>query len=538
MMASSRLPGVSRPLTRPLTPPSRLRRHAADAWLPQLAPAELFQQLAVVAMDAANAAGAEFADIRIGGQRGITVPQLPYRPFGSVTVGYGIRARVRGTWGFQHGCVLTRDAVATAARSATLGAARYAATNARLDRATDLPFAAVPVVTGSWRGPCEIDPFTVPIDDYYRMIGALTDITRRVHHNRGIGSFALGWQSQLRIFASTDGSLVTQEYVQGDPGIGGGASLPDNPNDGVNVDVQGLDPVLAGFECALRPELVDLVRSGMDEAVRLRELPLRPPPEMGRVPIVFDGHSMAKLFVMTIGQALDGDRVAGFEADASGDTFLAPPDEILGASTPQFSPLLSATVNRAPPSPAAVQWDDEGVAPEPYTILEHGRVMDYHMTRETVPLLAAWYRRRGRPLRPHGVAASMTPSDRPRSTSGHTFVTSSTTPLGIAELTRDMKHGFIIRGGDGWVEPSLTAGVFGGNGVEIRNGVAIARLNVPIQFATKTLLGAQLVAVGDQSTTRTEIVDLPKGIPWQSFRHVATAPAMLCKDVDVRPSVR
>src|SRR5687768_2684894 len=87
------------------------RRLSADAWLPEPPTAELFQRLALAAMQAAKSAGAEFADIRIGVERKMVVAPLPIPPSVGLKMSYGIRARVQGTWGFQHGTVMTEDAV-------------------------------------------------------------------------------------------------------------------------------------------------------------------------------------------------------------------------------------------------------------------------------------------------------------------------------------------------------------------------------------------------------------------------------------------
>jgi len=516
----------------PLTPATL--RLSPNAFAPEMPQGEALRRLALAAMDAAKSAGAEFADVRVGVQRDIVVSPLPYPTQLTVDVSYGVRARVAGTWGFQHGSVMTADAIASAARGAVTAARRNAQTNQRLGTRTMSALAPTPVVTGEWRSPYQIDPFTVPLDDYLRVIGARVETTARVHRNHPISGSMLGWNAETRVFASTDGSLVTQEVMRGWPSMHGFASLPDHPTDDVHVDLAIPELLCGGFELVLRPNWIETVRVGMETAIRLRELPIRPFLDVGKFPMVFDGISFANLVGMTASPALDGDRLTGLETDASGTTFLTPPLDILGASTPQFSPLITARVDRSLPYANATQWDDEGVAPQPYTLIDRGHVVDYHTTRETAPLLAEWYAKHGRPLRAHGVAVSRTAASVPACTSGHLQVMPASGPASLDALAREIQHGFILRGANGEAEAGLTLATLSGTALEVRGGTIVARCDdVSTQIATKTVLKDKLLALGDERTSRTATVWEEKGMPWESIPQPVTAPAALCKDIDV-----
>jgi TldD protein len=366
-------------------------------------------------------------------------------------------------------------------------------------------------------------------------MGELTETTARVHRNRNVGTGSLGWSAETRVFASTNGSLITQHFMKGGARTGGGATLPANTLDAVGVDLPGLEGRSGGFELALAPGIIDYLLTGMEEAVRLREIPLRPFLDIGRYPIVLDGASFASLIGATASLAVDGDRVAGFEADASGTSFLVPPEEILNATAPQFSPLLTLTVDRTMPSVMAAQWDDEGVAPEPYTVIDKGRVVDYHTTRETAPLLAEWYAKQGRPLRSHGGAVAPTPASLPMCSGGHMHVTAGSSGANVYDLAREIQHGFIIRGGNAITEPGLTLGTmrFADPVLEIQRGRPIARTNLLLQFVTKAVLKDKLVALGGAETLRTDSGNSLKGSPWEEIPNQVTAPAALLKDVDV-----
>jgi len=144
-------------------------------WLPEMPLVDQFRQLALAAMDATKQAGADFADMRIGVQRDISVGSLPSTPTVRMSVSYGIRARVQGTWGFERGSTLSVDAVTRAARSAVVGATRYAAANGRLGRRPVAALAAAPVVTGEWRGPCVIGTNRIRVCAVVRAVAHRTD---------------------------------------------------------------------------------------------------------------------------------------------------------------------------------------------------------------------------------------------------------------------------------------------------------------------------------------------------------------------------
>jgi len=520
---------------------ARTRRTSPNAWLPEPTPAEQLRSLALVAMEAAKRAGADFADIRIGVQRNVSVPRYPYSPHTGLDVGYGVRAWVDGTWSFQHGNLLTTDAVATAARGAVAGARTYARVNAILAAAAghggSPTWAPAPAVTGEWRAPMELDPFLVPLDDYHRVLDTLVDTTADIYKNINIGCLALGWQAETRVFASTEGALVTQYLLNGGAAVDGSVSLPvtrDDPLGGIPINIPLITPSTRGFEMVLRSDLVSRLLPGVDDAVRLRELPFRQFRDVGRFPVVLHGTTAADLLGNVVSSALDGDRVSGLEADAAGTSYLTPWEEILGATTPPFSPLLTMTAGRAMPSPMAVGWDDDGVVPESYSLIEHGRVVDYHTTRETAPMLASWYERQGRPMRSHGSCVATTPDQLPMGSGGHVTVTPALGHASLDDLAREMTHGFIVFRGSTEPEPGLSAGRLGvTHAVEVQRGVPVAWTGLDLLFRSKPLLQKQLLALGDAETVRTVGLGVMKGIPWQGVSQFVTAPAMLCKDLDV-----
>jgi len=491
-------------------------------------------------MDAALQSDVEFADIRVGTQRQYDISAAGMGGLSSA-VGYSVRVRAQGTWSVKHGTALTTDAVTSTAREAAVTARNAAAVNATLRRTKlggldTLELAPAPVVTGEWHVPVEVDPFTVPFDDTVRLCESLAGLGPRFGH---VGTLAsVRWTTETIVFASTDGSLVTQTLPRAIPNFGAVAWLPSSTGDTVYVALAGAEPASRGYEIVLATDLPDRYRAAAEEAIRLRELPITTFDDVGRYPIVFGGSAFAALAATILSPALDGDRIFGFEADASGDSFLVPIDDALHAATPAFSPLLTMSAHRALPSPVAVGWDDDGVTPEPYTLIEHGRVVDVHTTRDTAPLMAEWYRQRNQPMRSHGCSVTASPTGAPVGGGSHVVVHPASTTISNESLWRDMTHGFFMRGLRVNPSPTLSsAAASSGYGLEIKHGKPIARLNpyepLRISVAARSLFDKQMVALGGSNTVGTGFETLSKSMPWQRLWQPATAPAARCDNVDV-----
>jgi TldD protein len=500
-----------------------------NAWLPEAPSTEQFRALALVAMDAAKQAGADFADIRIGVQRECG------GSYARMTLGYGIRARVNGTWSFEHGTVLTQDAISTLARTAVVGAKTASTINAQLGQSSQEPFLTVPVVTGEWHVPVEIDPLAVPVDDFFRMQGVFAEPAKAFGHVQI--SSALRWLVEARVFASTEGSLVTQSFTRGGPYIGVRAWLPDNPLDGVGFNVLPPDNPSLGFEVMLRTDYTDRIVTKAEEAIRWRELPLKQFDDVGRYPVAFDGSAFAAIVAQTVNLALDGDRLSGNEADASGRSFLQPFSTHPAQLAPEFSELLTITSHRTLPSSTAVQWDDDGIVPTPFTLVEKGTVVDFHTTRETAPRFENWYRQHSHPYTLHGSCVAPTPASLPMCSGGDVHVTpgSKDSVASVLELAQGIDHGFLILGAYVQQAPGLTTGFINSPLiVEVRNSKPVARLfNLRMAFITNTVLKSGLTALGDASTVEMAMASSPKGMPWQDMRHPMSAPAAHCKEVDI-----
>jgi TldD protein len=92
----------------------------------------------------------------------------------------------------------------------------------------------------------------------------------------------------------------------------------------------------------------------------------------------------------------------GYEANYAGTSFVAPPDKFLGKFK-YGSELMNVVGDRSQVGAlSTIGYDDEGVAPDEFTIIKNGIINDYQTTREQATWLRWWYDQEKRPTRSHG----------------------------------------------------------------------------------------------------------------------------------------
>jgi len=477
-------------------------------------------------MDVAHDAGISYADIRIAEQHALEPGAQ--QTWLSSQLTYGIRALASGAWGFAYGRGVDPDAVARCAREAV----RSAKTAARLSGGGDDPERAwtpPPVATGEWRIPVEIDPFTVPLQQQAELNeGVNSLLLNRIPDVRMPGGLSMRWTRETRIFASTAGSQLTQHLMRGK--IDGGFNVQYGQY-GVAITLPDLGWTSRGYEACLIPNLIERFDTAIDEAVWLAHLPYGTL-DVGRYPLVVDGHAMGAVLTGVLGPALELDRVLGDEVDASGGSRFTL--DLLGTSV--ASPLLTLTGHRNVPEIQAVQWDDDGAVPQPHTVIENGVLTDYHTSGSTVSALADWYRQQNRPLQSNGCASVTDPQMAVMVQSPHLSMQPGVTRASVADLYRNLQHGLVLLN-DAGVSPDqeLSSGSFSWAPMcfEVQRGKLVRRIlgNVA-QFNTRTFFKG-LTAVGDVSTVCRKNATQSKGYPWQESLLSATAPAALFKEVNV-----
>jgi TldD protein len=446
------------------------------------------------------------------------------------TITFGVRVIAAGRMAFVHGNTPSAGAVTAAARNAVTTARGYG-------RATTRPveLAPTPVVTGEWETPYREDPFTVPLRDQWAVRNAFSEAANRVRESVGSNIPNLGWTRERRVFASSEGALLTQTLRRAMLDTDCQVYRMQYGNAGIRFPL--LRAQSGGFETVNDPSLLEAFKRHVEYLVELDGLPHRTL-DVGRYPVIFDGRTLGMVLGRTLGPALELDRILGFGADAEGTSFISPPSEFLGQ--PIASPLLTVKCNRAMPSVTAVKWDDEGVEAREYPLITNGKLDGFHASRQTVAALSASKGLRGPQFQPQGCAVASDAEEVPLVRTPHLAMTPGQAKASVEDLYKGMARGILVLDMK-WIDTDqqcannfLNPWGQADRVFLIEKGKLVGKLKGnALQFSTKSMWTKQLVALGDASTLYDYDFETLKGMPWQAAMQSTRAPAGLFKDVDV-----
>lgn len=492
------------------------------------------RELAARALDAARTAGATYADVRL------TRTQQEFLRFDGLGSGLpvttedfavGVRALVDGYWGFVASPLWTTDEADRLGREAA-GQARVNTWGKTRPVRLDLtPVAGV----GEWTMPVKRDPFTVPVEE---KIDYMTAVMQAAAELDLTNMFAeISFARQEKTFASTDGAFLTQTLYNS---LGGSSVITMTVVDRLRQGSGSAWPPFVtasgvGYEILEDVDLLARVPSLHDEALATVRSPA--PAGVGRYDVVFGAGVTAQLVDQTIGATTELDRALGLEANASGVSYLAPPRAVLG----QYRlgpPTLTVTANRSEPGGVAtVRWDDDGVAPDDFALVQHGVVEDYQTTREQVAWLETWYRSAGRPVRSHGCANSGSAADIPMQHWPNLAMAPAPTDVTFADLVADTQRGLAVEFGllsmDHRNLNGLITGDFGGRVYEIVNGKLGRRVKgAALEFRVPDFW-KNMVAMGGPGSRQRLGLSSTKGQPLQTTFHSVTAVPIKVRQVNV-----
>jgi TldD protein len=364
-----------------------------------------FRELAMLALDAAQSAGASYADVRISSNRNQFVATRERRVTGlndAETFGFGVRVIADGTWGFAASRDLTREEVQRIARQAVAQA--KASAPARTRPLVLAPTEAYPEV--EWTAPFRVDPFDIPIEDKVALLLQANEAALSVDGARFVNSFMV-FLRQQKFFASTEGTIADQTLYRAQPSMNITAVASDN-SDFQTRSSTDIAPRAAGYEHVTDNDLPTNATRWAEEAVaKLSATPVEP----GRYDLVLLPTHLWLTLHESIAHPTELDRIQGYEANYAGTSFIYPIEDYLGKFRygPGFMNVQGerSAVNGL----SSVGWDDEGVQPDEYLIVRDGVLNDLQTTREQAPWLADWYASQGRPVRSHGNSYAQSWSD-------------------------------------------------------------------------------------------------------------------------------
>jgi TldD protein len=474
------------------------------------------KSLALRALEAARAAGASYADVRLSHTRARSVSYYITSVGDKESMVAGVRTLVNGYWGFASSPVWSPDELARLGREAVHQAKVSAPGQSRA-----LELAPVPVIAdGHWTMPVEIDPFEVsPFEIVDYLLSLQNFVTR--HPDFKVPENWCLFQVQEKAFASSEGSYCTQRLYRSEGHLGIALNRAGILNVGGNLD--RLTPAGVGWELYKGQPLRDYIVQLMTQLEEDAKLPVKPV-EVGRYDTVCDAWSVTQLVDQTLGRATELDRARGFEANASGTSYLNDPLAMLdsyvaGAAT------ITLTAERSQRGGAATtKWDDEGVEPDDLTLVKSGVLRDFQTTREGAGWLGELYAKRGSPVRSHGCAAAPSALEAPLTHIPNLTLAPGGKKLDFDAAIANVGKGIAVREMGVDMDFQSSSGLGRGSVYEVKGGKRVAHLTGAGFLFRSTELWKGLKAVGGAESQRRYGQLASKGEPAQSTYHSVTAP--------------
>lgn len=331
------------------------------------------------ALDAATAAGASYADVRLERLERQVIVVKNGRSEGiseGEEVGFGVRVIADGAWGFAASSRVEPGEIDRVARLA-VRVARASASTGR--RPVDLGERITSI--GAYATPVRQDPFAVSVDDKLAVLLA-ADAEMRSEPEIAVSEGSFECQRLHKILATTEGSWIDQTLVETGGGIEALAVDADDAQRRSFPNSFGRHHATAGYEHFLA---MDLPGNGRRIAAQAAQLLTAKPGPTEVTTLVLDPSQIALQVHESCGHPIELDRVFGEEASYAGTSFLTLDKR--GAfryGSEHVTIVADATI---PGGMGTFGFDDEGVAAQRTTIVERGLLRNYLTSRETAARL-------------------------------------------------------------------------------------------------------------------------------------------------------
>jgi TldD protein len=442
-------------------------------------------KLADMALSLAKAAGASYADARVGrNQREfIRAREQRLEEFdATLTVGFGVRVLIDGSWGFAGSEVITEDEIK---RAVALAADNAKA--ARQIQASPIVLEEVPAYQEDWVMPMGRDPFAVSAADKAAKLIAINEAALKAGSDYCLAFFSFVREEAL--FASSRGSRIAQTRVRSYPRFE--VTAVDKQSGRFATRASLVAPRGAGWEYV---EAQDLVGEATLAAQQAREKLAAKPVTPGKYDLVIDPTNLWLTIHESVGHATELDRALGWEANFAGTSF-ATPDKL--GTLRYGSTLMNVTGQRSEPGGlATTAFDDDGVrtAGAEFRIIADGVFQNYQMAIGQAALI-------GRE-RSNGCAYADRPTAFPIQRMPNVSLEPNPQPTSLDDLFAGVGDGIYVVGEGSWsIDQQRYNFQFGGQlFYEIKNGKRGAMLrDVAYQGRTPDFWNA-MDGLGDKST--------------------------------------
>ena len=354
------------------------------------------KELADAALNAARAAGATYADVRIGRYLNQFVNARDTKiqnTTNTESFGAGVRVIAAGTWGFAATADVTIDGLAAAARQAV--AIARANAKVQIEPVQLAPQKGYGDV--SWKTPIEKNALEVPLGEKADLLAAIGAAALKAGANY-IDS-GLYMVNEQKYFASTDGSYIDQDVHRIWPYF---SVTVIDPKSGKFESREALSaPMGMGWEyLSARPagkvsgpgprkysNYYDMLEDATLAAPQTKEKLAARSVVAGKYDLVLDPSNLYLTIHESVGHPTELDRVLGYEANYAGTSF-ATLDKWRSKSFKYGSPHVTIVADKTQPyAVGTVGYDDEGVKTKEWTLIRDGILVDYQKIRDQAHIL-------------------------------------------------------------------------------------------------------------------------------------------------------
>ncbi|MES1217008.1 MAG: TldD/PmbA family protein [Bacteroidota bacterium] len=462
------------------------------------------KQLADVALTAARAKGASYADVRIGrylNQFVVTRERRIQNIANTESFGVGIRVLANGAWGFAATNRVTKEDIAkTAERAVAVAKANAKILSEPVQLAPQKGFGEV-----SWKTPIQKNAFEIPVKEKVDLLMSVNAAAMDAGASF-INSIVMAINEQ-KYFASTDGSYIDQDIHRLYPTFtvtkidkaSGKFQTRRSLSSPVGMGYEYLTPSdaskVTGIVTRYRDRydiLEDVKNATADVDQKLKAKSVEP----GKYDLVLDPSHLWLTIHESVAHPTELDRVLGYEANFAGTSFLSL--EKLHSGNFHFgSKLVNIVADKLQPgSLGAVGYDDEGVKCKEWDIIKDGVLVNFQAIRDQAHILGL--------NESQGCCYSQSWRDVQFQRMPNISLKAGKDKLSVDDMIKNVEKGiYIIGDGSFSIDQQRYNFQFGGQTFyEIKNGKIIGMLNDVAYQANTQEFWNSCTAIADQSDYR------------------------------------
>jgi TldD protein len=462
------------------------------------------KQLADVALGAARAKGATYADVRIGrylNQAIITRETRVQNIANGESYGVGIRVIANGCWGFAASNNVTKEEIVKIAeRAVAVAKANSKVQSAPVQLAPQSGYGEV-----TWKTPIIKNAFEVPVKEKVDLL--LSVNAAAISGGANFVNSLIFSINEQKYFASTDGSYIDQDIHRLYPTFT--VTGIDKKTGKFQTRKSLSSPVGMGFEYLTATPadkvtgivtryknrydmLEDVKAAAMDVNEKLKARSVEP----GKYDLVLDPSHLWLTIHESVAHPTELDRVLGYEANYAGTSFLTL-DKWKSKTFRFGSEIVNIVADKLQPgSLGAVGYDDEGVKCKQWDIIKNGILVNFQAIRDQAHIIGL--------KESQGCCYAQNWSDVQFQRMPNVSLQPGKNKLSVDDMIKNVEKGiYIIGDGSFSIDQQRYNFQFGGQTFyEIKNGKIIGMLNDVAYQANTREFWNSCVAVADQSDYR------------------------------------